>query len=102
MDYDVDYRDEHAISMKALIILFSGGAVAAFVVLALFVFPISNLIREEITEVATVIIKEEGTCIVEASDMRPRTIQDCNLTVGESVIISYKEGTLPIIRYSRT
>jgi len=101
MDYDVDYRDEHAISVRALILLFSAGAVAGFIVLATFVFPLSNLIRDEVSEQATVLIKQDTTCVVEASDQRPRTIENCSFDAGDSLLISYKEGTLPILSASR-
>ena len=101
MSYDVDYNDEHAISMRSLVLLFAAGAVAAFIVLAFFVFPISNLIRQEVTEVVTVMIRTDSTCVVEGSDSRPRTIENCSYNVGDSVTISYKEGTVPILRHSR-
>jgi hypothetical protein len=100
MDYDVDYSDEHAISMRALVLLFAGGAVGAFVVFAVFVFPISNLVRAEVTEEATVIIKSNSVCIVEGSDSRPRTIEDCSYSLGDVVVISYKEGTVPILTHA--
>ena len=101
MSYEVDYNDEHAISMRSLVLLFAGGAVAAFIVLAVFVFPITNLIRQQVTETATVIIRTDATCVVEASDSRPRTIENCSYNVGDSVTISYKEGTVPILQHSR-
>ena len=96
----LDYNDEHAISMRSLVLLFAAGAVAAFIVLAFFVFPISNLVRQEITEEASVVIKQDATCVVEGSDSRPRTIENCAYDPGDTVMISYNEGTVPIIWHS--
>ena len=100
MAYDIDYKDEHAISMRALVLLFAGGAIGAFIVFAVFVFPISNLVRAEVTEEATVIIKSNNVCIVEGSDSRPRTIENCSYSPGDVVVISYKEGTVPILNHA--
>jgi hypothetical protein len=86
--------------MRSLVLLFAAGAVAAFIVLAFFVFPISNLIRQEITEEASVVIKQDATCVVEGSDSRPRTIENCAYNLGDRVMISYNDGTLPILKHS--
>jgi hypothetical protein len=72
-----------------------------FAVQAMFGFPIKDvIIRKEITGEAKVVLKDnQGTCIVEGSDQEPRTIQNCPYKIGDKLIITFKQGTVPIEKY---
>jgi hypothetical protein len=64
----------------------------------MFGFPIKDLIRKEVTDQAKVVIKDNNTntCVVESSiDHEPRNIQNCPYNKGDTLIITYKQGTLP-------
>ncbi|MDN5847132.1 MAG: hypothetical protein L0H53_12765 [Candidatus Nitrosocosmicus sp.] len=37
-------------------------------------------------------IKQNGTCVVEASDGIPRSIQNCPYDQGDNITINYKQG----------
>jgi 16S rRNA A1518/A1519 N6-dimethyltransferase RsmA/KsgA/DIM1 with predicted DNA glycosylase/AP lyase activity len=67
----------------------------------MFGFPIKDIIiRKEITEEAKIVLKDnQGTCIVEASDQEPRTISNCPYNIGDKLIITFKQGTVPIQKY---
>ena len=67
---------------------------------ALFGFPLKDLFRKEVTDDAKVVIKDDqGTCIVEASDHQPRSISNCHYKVGDTLVVTFKEGTAPIEKY---
>jgi hypothetical protein len=85
--------------LAALAILIIIGAI--FGVQALFGFPLKDLIRKEVTTDAKVVIKDDdrGTCIVEASDHQPRSIPNCPYQVGDTLVVTFKEGTAPIEKY---
>jgi hypothetical protein len=84
--------------LAALAILIIIGAI--FAVQALFGFPLKDLIRKKVTSEAKVVIKDDhGTCIVEASDRQPRSIPNCPYKVGETLVVTFKEGTAPIEKY---
>ena len=71
-----------------------------FGVQAMFGFPIKDIIRKDVTEEAKVILKDnQGTCVVQASDREPRTISNCPYKIGDTLIITYKQGTAPIEKY---
>jgi hypothetical protein len=74
---------------------------AIFGVQALFGFPLKDLIRKEVTSDAKVVIKDDdrGICIVEASDRQPRSIPNCPYKVGDTLVVTFKEGTVPIEKY---
>src|SRR6185437_9440019 len=77
--------------LAALVILVVIGAF--FVIQALFGFPIKDVFRK-------VVIKDDsGTCIVEASDHQPRSIPNCLYKVGDTIIVTFKEGTEFIEHY---
>jgi len=63
-----------------------------FLFLAIFVFPITNLIREQVTAEAKVITKNNGICVVETPD-HPRGIPNCIYNIGDTLIVSYAQGT---------
>ena len=74
---------------------------AFFVIQALFGFPIKDVFRNDVTEAAKVVIKDNaGTCIVEASDHQPRAISNCPYKAGDTIIVTFKEGTQFIEKYA--
>ena len=108
MGYDSDFDSDSGSSIFSRM---SGKELAIIVVLALiggffavqamFGFPIKDIIiRKEITEEARVVLKDnQGTCIVEGSDQEPRTISNCPYKIGDKLIITFKQGTVPIEKY---
>ncbi|HEY6164213.1 MAG TPA: hypothetical protein VIW25_04845 [Nitrososphaeraceae archaeon] len=71
-----------------------------FAVQAMFGFPIKDLIRKEITEEAKVVLKDqEGTCVVEGSDQQPRGIPNCPYKIGDTLVVTFKQGTASIEKY---
>lgn len=85
-------------STKKLLIVFVVIVIGAFVILGIFVFPLKNLIREEVTAVVKVTNKNDGICVVDTSD-HPRGINQCPYKIGDTLIIKYKEGTSEIISH---
>jgi hypothetical protein len=66
----------------------------------MFGFPIKDLIRKEITEQAKVVLKDqEETCVVEGSYQQPRGIPNCPYKIGDTLIVTFKQGTAPIEKY---
>ena len=61
-------------------------------VLDTFVFPITNLIREQVTAEVKVITKDSGVCIVETPD-HLRGIPNCKYNIGDTLIVSYTVDT---------
>jgi hypothetical protein len=70
-----------------------------FGIQAMFGFPIKDLIRSDITEQSKIIIKSAGTCVVVGSDQHPRGISNCPYKVGDTLVITYKQGTASIEKY---
>jgi hypothetical protein len=66
---------------------------------ALFGFPIKDLIRSDVTDQEKVVTKSEGTCVVIGSDEHPRGIPDCPYKVGDTLIITHKQGEAPVEKY---
>jgi hypothetical protein len=97
--YDLDSSNHNGISTKKLAILFGLSIIGAIIFIQiLFGFPLANLIRGEVTEEAKVVIKSQGKCIVNTSD-HPRSIPNCRYNVGDTLIVTYKNGTEPIEKY---
>jgi hypothetical protein len=67
-----------------------------FGIQAMFGFPIKDLVRKDVTVEARVVTEAEGTCVVQASDNQPRGIPHCPYNVGDTLIITFKQGTAPI------
>ena len=85
--------------LAAIVILVVIGAF--FGIQALFGFPIKDVFRNDVTEDAKVVIKDNaGTCIVEASDHQPRSISNCPYKAGDTIIVTFKEGTEFIEKYA--
>ena len=71
-----------------------------FAVQAMFGFPIKDIIRKEVTEEAKVILKDDqGTCVVEGPDREPRSIPNCPYKIGDTLIVTFKQGTAPIEKH---
>jgi len=85
-------------STRKLVLIFGIIAIGAFVVLSIFVFPIKNLMRDEVTAEVKILSKNEGICVVDTAD-HPRGINQCPYEVGDTVIVKYKEGTSDIISH---
>jgi hypothetical protein len=92
MGYEYEPAEHEEIAIRKLLILFGLFAFGAFLFLAIFVFPINNLIREQITAEVEVITKDDGICVVETPD-HPRGISNCKYNTGDTLIVSYTQGT---------
>ena len=90
MGYEYPVYEETA--TRKLLLLFGLCVFGAFLFLAIFVFPITNLIREQVTAEAKVITKNNGICIVETPD-HPHGIPNCIYDIGDTLIVSYAQGT---------
>jgi hypothetical protein len=69
------------------VIAIAGGVLIVFLISG---FQIFTVLAPGITEEVPVILKENGVCIVEASDDVPRQINNCPYDQGEQIIITYK------------
>jgi hypothetical protein len=97
MGFESDSSEFERMSTKKLAILFGLAFVGAlFLIQMIQGFPIRDLFRKQITEEVSVITKVGGMCVVEPSDGYPREIRECPYDVGDHLIVSYKNGTLPI------
>jgi hypothetical protein len=78
----------------AIILITSGVAYLCVAYLCICHFRLSNtrylFFAPNITEETQLIIKEQGTCTVQAEDDMPRTIVDCPYDVGDTISITYK------------
>ena len=72
--------------------IFGGAFVVAGLVLATVVFPFWNLIRDDVTEQAVILSNEDGVCFVETSDNIPKTIDGCEASPGDTVVVRFGEG----------
>lgn len=89
MDFDL--------SPKMFTILFLiAGVVLVFILLG---GSLQQLFSPSIQELVIVKIKQDGTCIVEASDGIPRSIENCPYSQGQNFTIYYKQGLPSIERY---
>lgn len=87
MDFDLSPR------MLAIIFIV-GGIVVVFMLMG---GSLTQLFSAGVQETVMVKIKEGDTCIVEASDGIPRSIENCSYQQGENITIEYKQG-LPSIQ----
>lgn len=85
-------------STKKLVLIFGIIAISVFIILSIFVFPIKNLIRDEITAEVKILSKNDGICVVDTAD-HPRGINECPYNTGDNVLVKYKEGTSDIISH---
>ena len=84
-------------SPKWVAVLFViGGVVVVFMLMG---GSLTQLFSGSIQEVVYVQIKQGDTCVVEASDGVPRSINNCHYQLGDNVTISYKQGIPAIESY---
>lgn len=69
------------------LILIPVGIVAVFFVSG---FQIFQVFTPGVEEEVTVLFKQNGTCIVEASDKVPRQISNCPYDQGDQIAITFK------------
>lgn len=97
MGFASDSSEFERMSTKKLAILFGlAFAGAIFLIQMIQGFPIAAYFKPNVTDEAKVVIKDGSTCIVEPSDGYPRDIQDCPYNVGDTLVVSYKQGGKPI------
>ncbi len=76
--------------------------VGVVVVFMLMGGSLTQLISANIQESDLVQIREGDTCIVEASDGIPRTINNCPYQQGDNVTMSHKQGFPSLENYQTT
>jgi hypothetical protein len=85
------------LSPKMLAFLFIiAGVVLVFILMG---GSLQQLFSPSIQENVVVTIKQNGTCIVEASDGIPRSIENCPYSQGQNLTIYYKQEMPSIERY---
>ena len=87
--------DDISFSKLAIIFIIAG----VVLVMAIMGSSAINLFSKSITEEAEVKIKQEGNCVVEASDEVPRTIENCPYNVNDTLVITYKPQRPAIEKY---
>ncbi|MFB5600576.1 MAG: hypothetical protein ACE5SW_10150 [Nitrososphaeraceae archaeon] len=103
MNYDYELgptSNDNGMSMRQIKIIFVIAVVGIFLLFAIFIFPIQNLIRESVIEQVTVVSKSDGECVVDSKD-HPRSIESCNYEVGDKLEITYDQGTVPVILHKK-
>jgi hypothetical protein len=75
-------------------------AAGVVIIFAIFGSSAKNLFSEPITEDVPVKLKKESECVVEPSDGIPRTISNCNYTVGDILSVTYKPQQPTIESYA--
>ena len=99
MGYDFDSSKEQGISTKKLVIIFGLAIIGAILFIQFILgFPLADLIRQNVTEEAKVVSKNDAICVIDTSD-HPRTISNCKYQVGDLLIVTYKNGTEPIEKH---
>ena len=73
-------------------LMFLFAFIAAAVVMSTLVFPFWNLIRADVYEDVEILLNERGKCYVDTSDNIPKTIDNCNYSIGDMVTIKYGQG----------
>ena len=102
MSYDDDRPDDTPeiarISTKKLAILFGLAFFGAFMVIQMVQgFPLGELIfRQTVSEEVDVMLKNSVVCVVETSDGQPKEIRDCPYDVGDTLAVSYYEGSTKV------
>ncbi|HET7149039.1 MAG TPA: hypothetical protein VFI73_11125 [Candidatus Nitrosopolaris sp.] len=101
-EHDVDGNTGSFFSMSGkkmallVVIVIIGGF---FGVQAMFGFPIRDLFRNEVTDQVKVVTKSQGTCVVIGADQHPRVIPNCQFKIGDTLIITYRQGMASIDKY---
>jgi len=86
----IDSMEMHDSKKHALTFLVA--FVAAGLVIATVIFPFWNLIRADVYEDVEILLNERGMCYVDTSDNIPKTIDNCNHSIGDVVTIKFGEG----------
>jgi hypothetical protein len=77
-------------SPKMLAILFIiAGIIVVFMLMG---GSLTQLFSSSIQETVQIQIKQGNTCVVEASDGIPRSIENCPYQQGDNITINYKQG----------
>ncbi len=82
---------------KLAIILIIAGVIIVFAISGFQARDV--LFAPNITEETEVIIKQQGTCTVQAEDDVPRTISNCTYDVGDIISITYKREQPAILEH---
>ena len=82
--------------MSPIIMVVLAIAAGVLIVFLISGFQIFQVLAPAITEEVPVILKQNGVCIVEASDDVPREINNCTYEQGEQIIITYKREQPPV------
>ena len=86
--------DDISFSKLAIIFIIAGVAIMGS--------SATNLFSKSVTEEAQVKIKQQGNCVVEASDEIPRTIENCPYNVNDTLVITYKPQRPDIEKFEST
>ena len=64
----------------------------AAIIIGTVVLPFCNLIRADVYEEVEIMLNERGMCYVDTSDNIPKTIDNCEYQIGDTVTIKFGEG----------
>ena len=79
-------------SGKKSTLAFGSAFVVAGVVLSTIVFPFWNFIREDVYEDTVILSNDNGTCYVETTDMIPKTVENCQISPGDTATVKFGKG----------
>lgn len=82
---------------KLAIFLIAGGVLAVFVLSGFQAKDV--LFAPSVTEDVVILIRQNSECIVEPSDLVPRTIADCEYNQGDFISITFKPNQPAIERH---
>jgi hypothetical protein len=102
MGYESDSSEFARISTKKLAILFGLAFLGAFMLIQMVQgFPLAELLlRQTVTEEVKVSIKQEDVCVVEPADGQPKSIQQCPYNLGDTIVVTYYEGSTKVESHS--
>jgi hypothetical protein len=102
MGYESDSSEFARISTKKLAILFGLAFLGAFMVIQMVQgFPLAEILfRQTVTEEVRVSIKQEDVCVVDPTDGQPKSIQGCPYNVGDTLVVTYYEGSTKLESHS--
>jgi hypothetical protein len=102
MGYESDSSEFERISTKKLAILFGLAFLGAFMVIQMIQgFPLAALLfRQTVTEEVSVSIKQGDVCVIEPADLTPKSIEGCPYNIGDTLIVTYYEGSTKVESHS--
>jgi hypothetical protein len=102
MGYESDSSEFERISTKKLAILFGLAFLGAFMVIQMIQgFPLAALLfRQTVTEEVKVSIKQGDVCVIEPADLTPKSIEGCPYNIGDTLIVTYYEGSTKVESHS--